>query len=227
MKKIIILIVLSSISLYSQYSENVIATRADIAFYRTAVIKVERGINWKQSTSYGMLSPQIAIWIQDVRGNFLQNIYVTRSFGQQNMLGTPPDFSSVFRRIALPFWHKKNYIMTKEYITKNNILPDSVSKPTPPSSFTVETRIINTINEAYVYLEINHLEDTNKTYKTINGQPSLIYRALVDFTKAGEVYDFELFAMTDIFREGIYTTNISGITTADKIVSEVSITILK
>ena len=224
MKKIIILIILSSLSLYS---ENTFTTRADIAFYRTAVIKVERGINWKHSTSFGMVSPQIAIWIQDVRGNFLQNIYVTRSFGQQNMLNTPLDFPSVFRRVSLPFWHKKNYLITKEYITKNNILPDSVSQPTPPDSFTVETRIINTINEGYVYLEVNHLEDTNKTYTSMNGQPSLIYRVLVDFTKESKVYHFKLFAMTDNFREGIYTTNISGITTADKIISDVTITILK
>lgn len=224
MKKIIILIVLFSISLYSQ---NVLTTRADIVFYRTAIIKVERGINWQQNTPYGTLSPQMAIWIQDLEDNFLQNIYVTRSFGQQNMLGAPQGFPSVFRRTSLPFWHKKNYLWSKEYLTKDNILPDTVSQPTPPTSFSIETRIINTIDKGYVYLEINQIEDTNQTYKTINGQPSLIYRAFVDFKKARKVYDLELFAMTDNLREGIYTTNISGITTADKIISGASITILK
>jgi len=224
MKKIIILITLFSISLYS---EDILTTRSDIAFYRTAIIKVERGINWQQNTSYGTVSPQMALWIQDLEDNFIQNIYVTQGFGQQNMLTTPPNFPSVFRRISLPFWHKKNYLASKKYITKDNILPDTVSQPTPSNSFSIETRIINTINEGYVYLEINQIEDTNQTYKTINGQPSLIYRALVDFRKVGHVYDLELFAMTDNLREGIYTTNINGITTAAKMISGASITILK
>lgn len=224
MKKSIIVIILFSISLYSQ---NVMTTRADIVFYRTAIIKVEHGINWQQSTSHGILPPQMAVWVQDLEDNFLQNIYVTRSFGQQNMLGIPPNFPSVFSRVSLPFWNKKNYMGSKKYITKGNTLPDTVSQPTPLSSFSIETRIVDVINEGYVYLEINHLEDTNKTYPVLNGQPSLIYRALVDFKKAGKVYYLELFAMSDVLREGIYTTNVSGITTADKIISGASITILK
>lgn len=224
MKKLIVLIILLSISLYPT---NNIVTRADIIYYRNAIIDVDHGINWKSNTVYGSLSPQLAIWVQDFGDTFVQNIYVTRAFAQQNMEGIPPGFLAVFARKSLPFWLKKNYTDDRLYPTIEESIPDIISRPTPSKSFTIETRIVDTLNKGYVYLEVNHLGDTNSRFDSIDGQPSLIYRVLVDFRKYNKVYDFELFAMSDNVREGLYTTNIRGITTASKIINKATITILK
>jgi hypothetical protein len=153
-------------------------------------ISVERGSAWMNPVKIGILkvkiTPQIALWIEDTTGAFVENIFVTRCFGKQEwrMAKFPPD--SCGRDMCMPYWLNKMRAAGMKAPTKNAPLPDAVTGATPSGSFTVTTKLGTALRMFDVYLELNKSFDFNEQYtdKTkpspFNGQPAVVYKARVN-----------------------------------------------
>lgn len=217
-----IFILFLSINLISQTT---VTTQSTLKNAIDIEIRVDKGANWGQTTDIGVVTPQMAFWVESLDNIFIQNIYITKSFGKQSMPQIPKNFESIYARTSLPFWLKKNYTKFRTYPTPSTPLPDSVSQATPLGSFTIKSKVTKDIKNGYIYFEVNNMSDLNETYTDSVGQPSLIYRAKINFKKSG-IYPLELYAMSDSVREGLYKTNISGITTANKIIESVTVKVL-
>jgi len=119
-------------------------------------------------------TPQMAAWIEDENGRYVETITVTNRSARQNWMSAPKEG----RPEALPIWNHRR----QKQSTHDDDL-DAVSTATQKGS--VEARVNtgalvggNTYN---VYLEINHSYDYNdhwtKDNSGVNGQPSLVYYA--------------------------------------------------
>jgi uncharacterized protein YsxB (DUF464 family) len=217
-----IFILFLSINLISQTT---VTTQSALQNAINIEISVNKGENWGQATALGVYTPQMAFWVESLDNIFIQNIYVTKAFGKQNMPNKPKNFEATYTRNSLPFWLKKNYTKFRTYPTSATPLPDSISQATPLGSFVIKSKVTKNIKKGYIYFEVNNMSDLNETYRDVVGQPSLIYRAKINFKKSG-TYPLELYAMSDSVREGLYKTNISGITTAVKIIDSITVKVL-
>ena len=143
--------------------------------------------------------PLMAIWVEDLNGNFLQTLYVSESIAKG--IFRHGDSSQGFwmpgeirRPAALPYWSHKRGIMAGDglYIpTPSNPIPDAYSGPTPDKSFILHTRLDERgARRIRVLFEINQTWDWNEywtnnkfpeddEYKT-SCQPALVYATEID-----------------------------------------------
>ena len=122
-------------------------------------------------------TPVIAIWTEDVNGNFLQNLYVS-SLAATNMMRFTN--SRVNRPQAVPFWaHKacdpEEYGSDMLYLAQPQIpVPedlDGVSGATQKAAFLLNTRAVaNAVNDSRikVFFEINQSFDSGWYFKGSN-----------------------------------------------------------
>ena len=142
--------------------------------------------------------PTFALWVEDMEGNYIKTIYVTRSFAS-GVFGHEMVGDSVWKRTpgpskqpaALPCWaHKKGLIDGKELIpTVEHPFVDAYSGATPSKDFVIKSSYNNSAKYR-ILLEVNQSWDWNK-YWTNNkypgnkayshsAQPSLIYAAEIN-----------------------------------------------
>lgn len=221
MKKIFILFFILASFVFAQTQ---ITTKPN-AEGKNITIVVENGATWNQNTKYGPVIPQIAVWVEDTHGNFMETLYVTRAFGQQKMRGLSATFSGVFRRVSLPYWLGRNYTKTKKYPTQFSPLPDTLTSATPQGSFSLNTVVETKIDKCYVFVEVNNSSDINETYRdALDGQPSLIYKGLVQLNKKGS-YKLTLAGQSEINFDGVMKEDISKITTARNIITTIIVNV--
>lgn len=143
------------------------------------------GAYWNEVFENGILkikiTPQIAIWTEDLEGNFLETHYVTNKMANQNW-GTRVEFdeNQVYREDALPVWyHRSGYPLSR-----NNPLPDALTSASPRGYFTLYTDIDNSNQDIFLFLEVNNSYDytseDSSSYEGENGQPSVVYRARIE-----------------------------------------------
>ncbi len=170
------------------------------------IISIEEGKNWIHKMPIFPLitlhnRPQMAIWLEDMNGNFIQNIYITEKTAKQNWKIAPGDKipnSLVQRPEALPIWlHKQDGFAKIQNQLKNAQL---VTSSTPKKSLNIETKTNSQSGRYVVCAEINHSTDFNETYKKSlpknseyyngekygNGQPSLLYKGIIDLNKSNQ-----------------------------------------
>lgn len=143
--------------------------------------------------------PLMAIWTEDLDGNYMQTLFVAESLGKgifQHGDATSGKWlpAAIRRPAALPVWAHSRGIVSPDSLfvpTPENAVPDAYTGATPQISFTLDTRLDKPGPEKfYVLFEINQTWDWNEywtnnkfpddeVYKS-SCQPSLIYRALVD-----------------------------------------------
>ncbi len=143
--------------------------------------------------------PLMAIWIEDMEGNYLQTLYVAESIGKG--VFRHGDASSgrwlpgpIRRPAALPYWgHQRGVQAEDGYYTPSpaSPIPDALTGPTPKSDFMVQSQIPSDTSSRFrVLFEINQSWDwneywTNNKYPSdmhymTSSQPSLIYEASID-----------------------------------------------
>ena len=153
--------------------------------------------------------PQVAIWMEDSLGNYLETVMVTYStakgvfYGDRTKdnfkeLDKSDDVSSekaIIRVDALPYWsHKRNVKDKHGYYAPSEEfpLPDAISGATPQGNFKLKAST-DTLLAFNVLLEVNVAFDDNEYYSEFDfaddslyhsgagllGQPSLIYQAQV------------------------------------------------
>lgn len=196
MKKILLLLFLILIitCCLSQKKNNratLITTLSDVKG-TPITIEVEKGNQWSHETKFGIMTfsiiPQIAVWIEDNSGNYIDTLYVTKAFGRQKWFMSNNDPYVTFRTSSLPYWMNKRIKAGYRSPTKNNPLADSITSATPKGSFTLKSKIKSDLKEFVVLMELNRAFDVNEFFHDneirmtegfIDGQPSIIYSAKV------------------------------------------------
>ena len=168
------------------------------------------GLEIKMLRGEGHNHPLMAIWVEDLEGQFVQTLYVAESIGKG--VFQHGDASKGFwmpgeiqRPAALPYWSHKRGISNESglYLPKpTNPVVDAYTGPTPDQSFILDTRLNEPgLAKFNVLFEINQTWDWNEywtnnkypedeEYKT-SCQPALIYSVTIDLVNPKEEYMME------------------------------------
>jgi len=190
--------------------------------------------------------PLIAIWIEDINGQYVQTLYVSQSIAYGTFdHGTTSKGKwmpgEILRPAALPYWgHKRGVKSPEGYFlpTKDNPVPDAYTGASPQGSFILRTKTDAPLAYPFkVMLEINQSWDWNPywtnnkfpddpEYKT-SSQPAVVYQAIID-NKDGK----KAFEMMPVGRshysgkDGKLYDDLSTLTTALKIADKITVTIM-
>lgn len=189
--------------------------------------------------------PTFAIWAEDVYGNRIQTLFVTRSiasgyyrYGQAEENKWLTESGEAVRPAALPYWlHKR-----EGYDPDNAALPsmespfpDAFTGATPPAAVQLDIVGLDEFPEIFrVLLEVNQAWDFNEywhnnrfpgnaDYKT-SAQPSVVYAVTVNKAHGQGVYYMNPIGHGHYAGEnGLLYTNLSTLTTALDIFKEIKL----
>ncbi|MCM0721552.1 DUF2271 domain-containing protein [Parabacteroides sp. W1-Q-101] len=183
--------------------------------------------------------PQIAIWLEDMQGNYLSTVYVSHKIATQDWQMAKGNR----RKEALPHWCYSRGIIYDDGLylpTKDKPVVDGISGATPRESFDVKLRTANHLQHFIVKVEVNHSTDFNDNFpknaqegdanysggKEGSGQPAVIYKAEVDLTTGKKTFETTLIGHSSPDgSDGEIHTDLSGLTTALEIVERITINI--
>ena len=186
--------------------------------------------------------PQIAIWIEDLDGKYLETLYVTQGVAKQDWKKAPADPTpkeEIRRPESLPHWAHKRGIKYNDGLylpTKDNPLADAVTSATPIKSFKLSSKIEAKKKEVIIKAEINHSSDFNDYYnKNIDpgseyygggrwgsGQPAVIYAKKLNLTGDEQKHSLEMVGHSSPSgMNGKVYSDISKLTTAKRIVEDI------
>lgn len=112
--------------------------------------------------------PQVAIWLEDTKGNYLGTIHVTEKGARKSWISAPP----TGRPNALPVWTHVCSDSVDAVSAATQVNPDKALEyplpPLPPGHY-------------FIRVEVNRSYDWNEHYPEkhggVLGQPSLVYSA--------------------------------------------------
>ena len=185
--------------------------------------------------------PLMAIWVEEINGNFVQTLYVAKSIGT----GTFEHGKSsqgkwqpgeIKRPAALPVWGHKRGIQSDDGLflpDSKHPVADAYTGATPTGDFNMVVHLDSTdLKEFNVFFEINQSWDWNEywtnnkypddaNYKT-SAQPSLVYKATINLRSDQNKYPMVLIGHGHYSgKNGTINNDLSTITTAKNIVKEV------
>ncbi|MDR1115312.1 MAG: DUF2271 domain-containing protein [Tannerella sp.] len=177
----------------------------DLVTYKQNDIKVQvtKGDKWLHDFPFllGIKQknpPQIAIWVEDLTGNYIATIYVSHKIATESWQGG----GNNRRKEALPVWCYARGIKYPDGLylpTKNQPLVDGISGATPHGSFDVKIRPAGDLKQFVVKIELNHSTDWNDNYPEdakegdtnysgSSGQPAIVYSAEIDLDSSRKQY---------------------------------------
>lgn len=205
-------------------------------------ISIEKGEAWLHDFPLFMgikkkNPPQIAIWTEDLQGNYLSTIYVTHKIATQSWQASGGNR----RKEALPHWCHSRGVQYADGLylpTKKEPLTDGVTGATPQGSFDLKLTPVEELKRFIVKIEVNHSTDWNDAYpksakegdanysggKEGSGQPAVVYMAEIDLT--GGQKEFEAIPAGHSSPDGSsgeITEDTSALTTALEIVKKIVI----
>ena len=225
--------------------------RNDLVEYEHGDLKiyVEQGDCWVHDFPLFMgikikNSPQIAIWLEDMNGNYLSTVYVSHKIATLSWKangGNP-------RKEALPHWQHIRALKNMDGLTGAtpmgglNIQPvtDGVTGATPRGSFDLKFRPAHTLKRFVVKIEVNHSTDFNEFYpktakagapdysggKEGSGQPAVVYAAEVDLSSDATVFEAVFIGHSSPDgASGKIEPDLSRLTTALQIVKKITVTV--
>jgi len=178
------------------------------------IITVKEGNDWLSYLRFMLFikiskPPQIAFWLEETDGTFVETLYVTHRTATQDWKAMPfEEKEDIKRPSSLPIWLYKHVrggihtietcsachdrIRSADKSTGNNPLLDTLTGATPEKGFTMEWIIPSELKpgDHFVCSEINHSFDFNDTFKKdlpennryyngVSGQPSLLLRGML------------------------------------------------
>jgi len=203
-------------------------------------ITVDAGKHYTHSYRWGILNlrlvPQMAFWLEDEKGNFAANIYITYKSATSKWAGG----KDIRRPAALPVWSHAQGIQYKDGLympDRDHPLPDAVTGATPKQSFTKEWNIPESLSPGryVIKAEVNNSFDYNEKYKkdlpendpdfnAENGQPSVVYKAEVALGPvAGKISLFPCGHGHPTGKDGKTYADMKGITSALEIVDSIAV----
>ena len=169
--------------------------------------------------------PQIAIWLEDVKGRYLTTLYASKKIATQGWVGAHGNP----RKEALPYWSHRCGELP---------LVDGMTGATPRKSFDVRMQDKAGLRQFRVMIEVNHSIDWNVAYPENakagaanysggdegSGQPALVYRSDVDLDSGRKSFEANLIGHSspDGTDSDIHH-NMDGITSALTIVKRITI----
>ncbi len=186
--------------------------------------------------------PQMAIWVEDTRGNYLETLYVTKKAADGSYFGSLFSDNEIRRPEALPHWSFARGIASEDGLmtpSRNSPIADALTGATPVSSFDLRTNTMTEQTKLIVKLEVNRSFDFNEVYSKgafpndpvysgtgNSAQPSLIYAAEVSLD--GAKYSFMKLVGRGHYsgKDGKLYTDLDGITTAKQILDRVIVEVL-
>ena len=142
--------------------------------------------------------PLMAIWIEDLQGNYIQTLYVAQSialgkfaYGDASTGKWMP--GPIQRPASLPYWAHKRGVQSETGLfvpSQKHPMPDAVTGPTPKSNFLLKSQVpLNVPDSFVVLLEINQSWDWNMHWTNnkfpndmeyfSSSQPAVVYRAAI------------------------------------------------
>lgn len=205
-------------------------------------ISIEKGEEWLHNFPLFLginikNPPQIAIWAEDMEGNYLSTVYVTHKIATQSWQASGGNR----RKEALPHWCYQRGIQYEDGLylpSKKKPLTDGISGATPKGSFNVKMSPTGKQKKFIVKIEINHSTDFNDAYpksakegdanysggKEGSGQPALVYAAEVDLTSGKKEFTAKLIGHSSPDgSNGDLTKDTSSLTTALHIVKSITV----
>lgn len=183
--------------------------------------------------------PQIAIWVEDLAGNYLATVYASHKIATQSWQASGGNR----RKEALPTWCHARGVQYADGLylpTKDQPLVDGISGATPHGSFDVKIRPVGDLKQFVVKIELNHSTDWNDSYpenakegdtnysggKEGSGQPAVVYSAEIDLDSGSKQYTATIIGHSspDGSNGDIYP-DISSLTSALNIVKDITINI--
>lgn len=178
--------------------------------------------------------PQIAIWVEDAEGNYIETLYATSKIVHQNWSKAPSDPAQkgqIRRDEALPYWtHKRG---------NGKIIPDTVTSATPKGASTINTKVSTAKGQYTILAEVNLSTDFNEYYPKEakagaenysggefgSGQPAIVYAATInsDDNKIHELVPIGHSSPDG--KDGKLYKDLSTLTTAREIVEKITCTI--
>lgn len=207
-------------------------------------VSIESGDEWLHDFSLflGMKRknpPQIAVWVEDLQGNYLSTVYVTHKIATQSWSMSGGNR----RKEALPHWCYARGVEYEDGLylpTKKHPLTDGISGATPQEGFEVKLRPATALQRFVVKVEINHSTDFNECYpdsakegetnysggKKGSGQPAVVYAALIDRASGQDAFEATLIGHSSPDgNSGAIFEDVTGLTTALHIVKQITIQI--
>lgn len=209
--------------------------------------QINTGLEFKMLKGKHHNHPSFAIWVEDLEGNYVETLFVTKYFATGNFGHgeTEPgkwknDAGEVRRPAALPYWSHKRNIKAEDGLyapSPKTAVPDAISGATPLGNFELSTGSKVTSDKKFrVIFEINQPWDSNdfwsnnkfhdnNDYKT-SLQPALIYAAIIDPTISNKIYFLNAIGHGHPSgKTGELFSDLSTITTAADIVYSISVQI--
>lgn len=241
MKKIVLCITISLLlvlHLYSSEKEKLQLESEKIT------VKIVEGENWIHDFPLFLginlkNPPQFAVWIEDTKGNYIFTLFVTERIATEGWRSNGGNR----RKEALPHWcHQRGVIYDDGlYLPpKEQPLTDGVTGATPKTGIELDGEPAEQLQQFVVKAEFNHSIDFNDTYPKglkegdVNysggdmgsGQPALIYSALIDLNIHQKEYELNVIGHSSPDgTDGRIYEDLSGITSANKIVKQITVTL--
>jgi hypothetical protein len=178
--------------------------------------------------------PLMAIWIEDMEGNYVQTVFIAESIGKGIFRHGDPSEGRwmpgpVRRPAALPYWGHQRGMQADDgfYIpTQDHPMPDGVTGPTPKADFVVSGHVPDQqMHQFRILFEINQSWDWNEYWTNdrfagdmhymSSSQPALVYEAIIDLDSDQNEYELHAIGHSHWSgQNGELYENLSTITTA-------------
>ena len=194
--------------------------------------------------------PQMAVWIEDSLGNYVESVYVSKATAQGLFFGgrnkenfkefdQSQQSSTDYRRVnALPVWsHKRGKLYDDGWVvpTREEPLPDAITGATFVDNFVLKSSV-DFMNQFVMKVEINVAFDDNEYFSEYDfpedeifhngtgqlGQPSIVFSTMVDMSDSQNYYLMEMIGRGHHSGQtGELFTDVSNLTTAHDIVERI------
>lgn len=124
--------------------------------------------------AYSKRAPQIAVWIEDSDGTYVDTLFVTKKASGNKWIGSPKDG----RPESLPDWYKSKGQNPAVKISKDDL--DATTSATPKKGIVISKDLELEKGKTYVFkCQANQSFDYNEYYTKknsgVDGQPAVLY----------------------------------------------------
>lgn len=162
--------------------------------------------------AYSKRAPQIAVWVEDSDGTYIDTLFVTKKASGNKWIGSPKDG----RPESLPDWYRAKGQNPAEKISKDEV--DATTSATPKKGIVISKDLELEKGKTYVFkCQANQSFDYNDYYTKknsgVDGQPAVLYTG--EIIPDGTEKEIKL----------MLNNKSEFITTADKIIESVYVAV--
>lgn len=124
--------------------------------------------------AYSKRAPQIAVWVEDSDGTYVDTLFVTKKASGNKWIGSPKNG----RPESLPDWYRAKGQNPAEKISKDEV--DATTSATPKKGIVISKDLELEKGKTYVFkCQVNQSFDYNEYYTKknsgVDGQPAVLY----------------------------------------------------